>query len=176
MAFIDRIFVQSLENMSAPDESQAARTLEGQWEQARRRFVADDLPMGVVHADLYPGNTIVKGGKVQGFIDFDDAYYGTAFFDTAIAAMEYAFVGETDLDLGLMASFVRGFESEAGPVDYQMLVEGMWANCFRFFSYTLPLTLGAGEPWSSNVYAKRIALFSDVGFRKRVAAVLAAGR
>lgn len=124
---------------------------------------------GVVHADIYPGNTIVSDGIVKAFIDFDDSYYGNQFMDVAIAAMEFSSRDGTHLDIPLLQAFVRGYENNGNELDPDQLVIGMWVNCFRFFAYTLPMTLQEGRDWSDNDYVKRIMLFADTQFRAEVA-------
>jgi homoserine kinase type II len=163
--FIDKLVRESVALLDGQGEKPFAERIATGWQRARVPFLADELPLGLVHADLYPGNVIMQKGTVVGVIDFDDAYWGTQFFDVAIAAMEFAFRGDTDLDVGIVRDFVSEYESVRLRVDDDMLVNAMLLNCFRFFCYTLPLTIEAGDPADSNVYAKRIALLENPDFR-----------
>lgn len=163
--FIDNLVRESVSLLDAGGEQPFGARIASAWERARKPFLADELPLGVVHADLYPGNVIMRHGTVVGVIDFDDAYHGTQFFDVAIAAMEFAFRGDTDLDVEIVREFVSAYEAVRSTVDDTMLVDAMLVNCFRFFCYTLPLTTEAGDPAETNVYARRIALFDDPEFR-----------
>lgn len=165
--FLDGLVEQSIRTLRGRGDD-VADWLHDTWVRARSPFAADRLPLGLVHADLHPGNTIVRDGTVVGVIDFADAYYGTQFFDVAIAAMEFAFRGETELDVALVREFLIGYEKVRASVDDDLLLDAMLLNCFRFFGYTLPLTLHAGAPAARNVYAQRIALFADAAFRRRV--------
>ncbi|MEH0928452.1 phosphotransferase [Micromonospora sp. CPCC 205558] len=166
--FIDNLVQESVDTLEARAEKPFAERIAAAWQRAREPFVADELPLGLVHADLYPGNVIVQNGTVVGVIDFDDAYYGTQFFDVAIAAMEFAFRGDVDLDIEIVRDFVSAYESARPKVDDNLLLDAMLLNCFRFFGYTLPLTTAADEPVEGNVYAQRIALFDDSDFRKEM--------
>ncbi|MFY1597914.1 phosphotransferase [Micromonospora sp. WMMD737] len=164
--FIDNLVREAVDTLHARAEVPLAESIATGWQQARKPFLTDELPLGLVHADLYPGNVILRNGTVAGVIDFDDAYYGTQFFDVAIAAMEFAFRGEVDLDVEIVREFVSAYEATRTKVDNEMLLDAMLLNCFRFFSYTLPMTLEADEPAETNVYAQRISLFSDPTFRR----------
>ncbi|MDG4803225.1 phosphotransferase [Micromonospora sp. WMMD980] len=164
--FIDNLVREAVGALHARGEVPLAESITARWQQAREPFLADELPLGLVHADLYPGNVILRNGSVVGVIDFDDAYYGTQFFDVAIAAMEFAFRGDVDLDVEIVRDFVSAYEATQAKIDNNMLLDAMLLNCFRFFAYTLPLTLEADEPAETNVYARRISLFSDSKFRR----------
>ncbi|RGC65654.1 Homoserine kinase [Micromonospora sp. MW-13] len=166
--FIDSLVEESTRLLREHGDDEFADWIAATWVRARAPFAADDLPLGLVHADLYPGNTIVRDGMIVGVIDFDDAYYGTQFFDVAIAAMEFAFRGDTELDVYFVREFLTAYEEVRGGVDDSLLLEAMLLNCFRFFGYTLPLTFQQDEPAAKNVYAQRIALFADEAFRRRM--------
>ncbi|MEU8253500.1 phosphotransferase [Micromonospora inaquosa] len=166
--FIDNLVQESVTILEARAEGSFAERIATAWQRAREPFVKDDLPLGLVHADLYPGNVIMQNDTVVGVIDFDDAYYGTQFFDVAIAAMEFAFRGDVDLDVETVRGFMSAYESARSKIDDDVLLDAMLLNCFRFFGYTLPLTTAAGGPVETNVYAQRIALLDDSDFRKEL--------
>lgn len=155
----------------------AAERLNRMLAKACENFIADDLPIGVVHGDIYPGNLHVQGDTVVGLTSFDDAYVGTMLFDLATAAMEFSFDGVVTLDEKLLGSFIAGYESPGQRIDLDLLVEAMWFSCFRFFGYTLAATsegaaanqTTAGHNWRLSTHYRRLELLSHQTYRDEVA-------
>jgi Ser/Thr protein kinase RdoA (MazF antagonist) len=117
-----------------------------------------DLPADhVVHADICPANVVFDGDRLSGFIDFDDAYYGSGITDIAVALMEFSAREDQHLDAAVGCAFIDGFAERAGTrPSGDALLAHMRLNCFRYLSYTLPLTLVAGDPVASNIYHRRL--------------------
>jgi homoserine kinase type II len=115
-------------------------------------------PDGVVHADYYVETLIRLEDGTLALIDFDDAYYGTTFFDVAIGAMEFAANESQDLDHERLSAFLESYRVIRPTTDYpyDRLYDAMLINCLRFLCYTLPLTLSEGDEVASNPYYMRI--------------------
>lgn len=159
--FIDGLVSGSYNALREAGADELVEEIRRGWAEARAPFADDGLPLCVLHADLFPGNVIIKDDTFAGFIDFDDAYLGTSLFDVAIAAMQLSFTGETDLCFGLVQAFLDGYHKHRPQVDERLLVDAMRLNCFRFFTLTLPLTVGEGRMPADNVYLKRIRFFAE---------------
>lgn len=75
------------------------------------RNLRDDLPSGIIHADLFKDNVLLDGETVAGFIDFYYACNGDFMYDLAIAVNDWARTADNTLDHTLEAAFIRGYES-----------------------------------------------------------------
>jgi homoserine kinase type II len=49
----------------------------------------DNLPSGPIHVDVKPDNSLFIGDKLQGVVDFDNAYHGPLILDLAVAMSWY---------------------------------------------------------------------------------------
>lgn len=43
-----------------------------------------NLPMGIIHSDIFPDNIILKNGQIHAILDFNEAQYAPFIFDIAI--------------------------------------------------------------------------------------------
>jgi Ser/Thr protein kinase RdoA (MazF antagonist) len=132
------------------------------WPDARHHFDSGTFAQGVVHADIYPGNVIVDdAGSLRAVIDFDDCYWGTTAFDVAIATMAFSFTGATTPDWRRAMVTVNAYLAAGGEISAEDVYQGMVVNCVRFYVYTLPLTVGAGDSADVNPFAQRARLLGD---------------
>ena len=70
-----------------------------------------DLPMGVIHADLFPDNVFFEGGEISGVIDFYFACKDALAFDLAICLNAWCFRdGIFDAEKG--EALISGYEQE----------------------------------------------------------------
>lgn len=53
---------------------------------------AAELPRGIVHGDLFPDNTLVKGGRVTALLDFEDASVDALAVDVAMTFTGFGWV------------------------------------------------------------------------------------
>lgn len=132
------------------------------WIMLRDALGSPELEKGVVHADIHPGNVVVsEDGDLKGVIDFDDCYYGSILFDLSIAAMSFSFESACKPNWNRAAKVVHAYEDERSKVDYRLLYWSMTVNCFRFYVYTVPLTLQDGFEALENPYFKRAHFLMD---------------
>ena len=95
----------------------------------------DNLPGGIIHADLFKDNVLLDGEQVAGFIDFYYACNGNFMYDLAIAVNDWARTADNHLDETLAAAFLAGYQqirplSEAELAYYPVAQR---AGCIRFW-------------------------------------------
>jgi len=73
--------------------------------------LADDLPVGPIHADYFPDNVLFDGGEVSGVIDFYFGCTGALAYDLAIALSAWGFDGAGSPVPGAVEAFRRGYEA-----------------------------------------------------------------
>ncbi|MHB9880042.1 homoserine kinase [Pacificimonas sp. ICDLI1SI03] len=61
------------------------------WQRSHR---PDDIPVGIVHADLFPDNVLVLEGEISGLIDFYFACTDRLAYDLAVTHASWAFDDE----------------------------------------------------------------------------------
>ena len=73
----------------------------------------DIFPAGIIHGDLYYDNSLFNEGKLVTLIDFEQAGRGRFILDLGIAISGSCLnEDKTNVDLGLMNSFLEGYEKE----------------------------------------------------------------
>ena len=71
-----------------------------------------DLPRGVVHADLFPDNVLMLGEEVTGLIDFYFACTDMLAYDVAVTHAAWCFSNDgTRFDPAISAALLEGYES-----------------------------------------------------------------
>ncbi|GBQ87488.1 homoserine kinase [Asaia krungthepensis] len=69
------------------------------------------LPVGQIHADLFPDNAFFERGNVSGLIDFYFACTDLLAYDLAICLNAWCFPDERTPDAALMAGLMGGYQS-----------------------------------------------------------------
>lgn len=77
--------------------------------QNSQRFL--HLPHGVIHADLFRDNVLLKGETIAGFIDFYYACNDILLYDVAIAVNDWARKDDGTLDDALATAFLAGYQA-----------------------------------------------------------------
>ena len=76
---------------------QDAALLEGEVERHAKQPL-QDIPRGVIHADLFRDNVLMVGDRVGGLVDFYFACTGSLLYDVAITVNDWCMTAECKLD------------------------------------------------------------------------------
>ena len=71
----------------------------------------EDLPMGVIHADLFPDNVLFTGEDVTGLIDFYFACQDILVYDLAIMLNAWCFEPDLSFNITKAKRLVAGYQS-----------------------------------------------------------------
>ena len=71
----------------------------------------DDLPRGVIHADLFPDNMFFLKGEVSGLIDFYFACTDMLAYDIAIMLNAWCFEADVNFNITKAQALLKGYQS-----------------------------------------------------------------
>jgi homoserine kinase type II len=71
----------------------------------------ENLPTGVIHADLFPDNVFFLGDNLSGFIDFYFACNDALAYDLAICINAWCFEADNSLNVTKARALLRGYAS-----------------------------------------------------------------
>ncbi len=69
-----------------------------------------DLPMGIVHADLFPDNVFFLGGELSGLIDFYFACNDSFAYDLAICLNAWCFEADASFNITKGMALIAGYQ------------------------------------------------------------------
>lgn len=92
------------------------------------------LPVGTIHADLFPDNVLMEGDAVTGLIDFYFACTDLLAYDLAVTHSAWAFDAEGAFRVEVGAALVRGYETVRPLSDEERAALPLLAQgaCLRF--------------------------------------------
>ena len=73
----------------------------------------NDLPQGVIHADLFPDNVFFLGDKVSGLIDFYFACNDMLAYDVAVCLNAWCFESDGSFNVTKARALLQAYERRA---------------------------------------------------------------
>jgi homoserine kinase type II len=70
-----------------------------------------DLPQGIVHADLFPDNVLFLGNRLSGLIDFYFACYDALSYDIAVTLNAWCFEADHAFNIDKGRALLAGYQS-----------------------------------------------------------------
>lgn len=71
----------------------------------------DDLPEGIIHADLFPDNVFFMNGELSGLIDYYFACHDILAYDLAICLNAWCFEADGSFNITKASRLLRGYSS-----------------------------------------------------------------
>jgi len=93
-----------------------------------------DLPDGVIHADLFPDNVFFLGDRLSGLIDFYFACNDALAYDIAICINAWCFEADASLNITKARALLRGYASvrQLSQAEYDALPQLCRGAALRF--------------------------------------------
>lgn len=113
-----------------------------------------NLPIGVVHADLFPDNVLFQGETLHAVLDFEEAAVDTLLLDVGVAINGFCFK-EGRLDEDLMDAFLTGYEAQRPLITDERAAVGEFIRYGLFGILFWHISTARGHPEGSQ--ALRIA-------------------
>jgi homoserine kinase type II len=135
-----------------------------------------DLPVGIIHADLFPDNVFFLGGHLSGLIDFYFACTDALSYDLAICLNAWCFEADHSFNITKGTALIEGYQrlrplSVAERDAFPLLARGA---AFRFMMTRLVDWLN--QPVGALVRPKNpLEYYKKLRFHQRVTSIAAYG-
>jgi homoserine kinase type II len=108
-----------------------------------RRDFPSNLPMGILHGDLFPDNVIGSEGRVSAILDLEEAWIGPMAFDLAMACVGFGWDGTVPVWERWKALF-DGYQSVRKLTQDEV-------NSLPFLHHFATLSIAAWRFWKHNL-------------------------
>jgi len=95
------------------DLAEAVATLQPEL-RALARERRPDVPLGLIHGDLFIDNVLYDGPSLSSLLDFEQASWGRLVYDVAVTLLAFAF-GRDDFNPPAVRALVDGYVAERPP-------------------------------------------------------------
>jgi len=75
-----------------------------------KNYISKELPMGIVHGDCFPDNTLFNDNKLIAIIDFEDFAFDTLLFDLGMSINGFCYK-DNMIQTDLMHELIKEYES-----------------------------------------------------------------
>ena len=94
----------------------------------RKQTLPDDLPRGVIHADLFRDNVMFKDQALTGIIDFYYACNDALLFDLAITINDWCSLESGELNMECYQALINAYQAER---DFHSTEADVWQYMLR---------------------------------------------
>lgn len=108
-----------------------------------RRDFPTDLPMGVLHGDLFPDNVIGSEGRVSAILDLEEAWIGPMAFDLAMSCVGFGWEG-TEPVWGRWRALFEGYQGVRSLTEDEV-------DSLPFLHRFATLSIAAWRFWKHNL-------------------------
>jgi len=108
-----------------------------------RRDFPSNLPMGILHGDLFPDNVIGRGGRVSAILDLEEAWIGPMAFDLAMACVGFGWDGTVPV-WGRWKALFDGYQSVRKLTQEEV-------RALPFLHHFATLSIAAWRFWKHNL-------------------------
>jgi homoserine kinase type II len=94
---------------------------------------ARQLPLGLIHGDLFIDNVLFDGPRVAALLDFEQASWGRLAYDVAVSVLAFGY-GRDDFRPDVTRAFIEGYGAERlpGAVEREAFAAELRFACCRF--------------------------------------------
>ena len=127
--------VQRLEPLVSPED---ARLMQEQWKQITRELSeSSNLPVGLIHGDLFHDNVLFEDGQVTGIIDFYNACQDILLYDLAVTVNDWCINPDYSLHLERLTAMTQAYhavrpfsddEKQAWPLMLRLAAFRFWIS------------------------------------------------
>ena len=134
------------------------------WVRQRYQFINEhtpsNLPIGLVHGDLFFDNILFENGKLKALLDFEDLCRIGRIFDLGMTAVGICVSG-TDLEIHKVKALVEGYQEvltleDAEKEFFQLSIEwsAIMTSVWRFWKYNIE----SPDPAKSKHFLKMVEI------------------
>ena len=121
-----------------------------------------DVPLGLIHGDLFIDNVLYDGPSLAALLDFEQASWGRSVYDIAVTLLAFAF-GREDFRPEVVRALLAGYAAERPPTEVERQAFGVelrFAACrfavTRITDVYLKRTVGAAPGKDFRRYLLRL--------------------